>query len=178
MDYIEIWLLSVLSISLRFHFSWWLLTSIAKEAVELDEKGEYSKALTLYSVCTTLITSEINVYLQCIKLLYRHGILAVMKQSKKNYQIWRMLILIVWIRFKIVNFDTFLPIALHVLFSLLNIDRDRRSWSFILQKSNGICIHCSSFLEMEESLYSNTTIYNDTQCKWKGIKDVKYSQIR
>lgn len=37
---------------------------IAKEAVEFDEKKEYTKALTLYSVCTTLISSEINV-IQC-----------------------------------------------------------------------------------------------------------------
>lgn len=42
-------------------FDWIIIIRIAKEAVEFDKKKEYTKALTLYSVCTTLLSSEINV---------------------------------------------------------------------------------------------------------------------
>ena len=34
---------------------------IAEQAVEFDRRGDYAKAVSLYSVCSTLISAEVNV---------------------------------------------------------------------------------------------------------------------
>ena len=61
-----------------------IIHRIAKEAVEFDKQGDYTKALTLYSVCTTLLSSEITVSLFYNHFINRHGIVVVMNQSRNT----------------------------------------------------------------------------------------------
>lgn len=74
-----------------------IIFRIAKQAVIFDEKKEYGKALTLYSVCSTLLTSEINV-MEKVFLNARHGILAAAMMSSCTLFDCVLCTIIVWTR--------------------------------------------------------------------------------
>lgn len=74
-----------------------IIARIAKQAVIFDEQKEYGKALTLYSVCSTLLTSEINV-LKSVLLKRRHGIHVAAMMSNCTLFGCVLCITIVWIR--------------------------------------------------------------------------------
>ena len=64
------------SISLEFGLS----IRIAEQAVGFDRQGDYAKAVSLYSVCSTLLSAELNVQRVGTVHMNRRGIVAVVRR--------------------------------------------------------------------------------------------------
>ena len=53
---------------------------IAEQAVGFDRQGDYAKAVSLYSVCSTLLSAELNVQRVGAVHMNRRGTVAVVRR--------------------------------------------------------------------------------------------------